>query len=160
MLDTAMIFILVAALLIVAEVFIPSGGLIAIFSLVCVLIGIDLLFMVDWQYGLTATMLLLVIAPVGLGMFIKFMPYMPVTRLLTLRQRQNPQAVNYDPALENAEAELAGAEGEALTDLRPVGTCLINKKRVECLAATGVIEAGQAVKVVGVNGLEIKVRAV
>jgi membrane-bound serine protease (ClpP class) len=40
----------------------------------------------------------------------------------------------------------------ALTPLRPVGTCEINGKRVQCVAETGFITKGTPVKVFTVEG--------
>lgn len=160
MLETAGILILIAALLLVCEVFIPSGGLLGLSSFLCVIAGIVFLFIHDWRYGMAGVLVLVVILPIGAGLLVKMLPHLPMARLLTLRHRQQAGVTNYDPALEDAESRLVGAEGRAMTDLRPVGTCVINGDRIECLAETGVIESGQRVTVVSVSGIEVKVRAV
>jgi len=55
---------------------------------------------------------------------------------------------------------LIGAEGVALTDLRPVGVVRIGEHRMDALAQTFMIPAGSRVKVVHVEGTQVKVRAV
>jgi membrane-bound ClpP family serine protease len=53
-----------------------------------------------------------------------------------------------------------GHKGEATTELRPVGTCVIDGRREECLATTGVIERGTPIEVVSQDGMYIKVRPI
>jgi membrane-bound serine protease (ClpP class) len=55
---------------------------------------------------------------------------------------------------------LVGAEGEALTDLRPVGVVRIGERRMDALAQTFLIPAGSRVRVVQVEGSQVKVRQV
>lgn len=56
--------------------------------------------------------------------------------------------------------ELQGKEGVTLTTLRPVGQAMIEGKRVDVVAAEGVIEKGTAIKVVDVKSNRVLVRAV
>jgi membrane-bound serine protease (ClpP class) len=53
-----------------------------------------------------------------------------------------------------------GTTGKSLTELRPVGTCLLDGKRQECLSESGVIEPGVQVKVVSSDGMQVKVRPI
>ena len=54
---------------------------------------------------------------------------------------------------------LIGEEGRAATDLKPVGTCIINGQRMDCLSTAGQIKAGTKVRVVFADGIQIKVKA-
>ncbi|HMP82809.1 MAG TPA: NfeD family protein [Verrucomicrobiota bacterium] len=56
--------------------------------------------------------------------------------------------------------ELLGGAGMALTQLRPSGTANIAGQRVDVVAESGLIERGEAVKVVAVEGTRIVVRKV
>lgn len=55
-----------------------------------------------------------------------------------------------------------GKEGEALTDLRPSGTVIVQDEggplRLDCIAEGGYIEAGEAVRVTSSNGPSLVVR--
>lgn len=53
---------------------------------------------------------------------------------------------------------LVGAEGVAMTDLRPVGAVRIDGTRYDALAEVGVIAAGTKVRVTKVEFNQIKVR--
>jgi len=55
---------------------------------------------------------------------------------------------------------LVGAEGVAVTDLRPVGMIRLDGKRVEAQAETGYVESGTVVRVTAVEDNRLKVRAV
>lgn len=58
------------------------------------------------------------------------------------------------------QPELLNQVGTAMTNLRPSGTALINGQRVDVVTEGALIERGQAVKVVAVEGLRVVVRAV
>ena len=56
--------------------------------------------------------------------------------------------------------ELIGAEGRAITALRPVGVVKIGGERVDALSELGVIESGTDIVVTDVYDNQVKVRAV
>ena len=56
--------------------------------------------------------------------------------------------------------ELLGVEGEAMTELRPSGTMLINDERLDVVSEGSFILKGTRVKVVKVEGARIVVREV
>ncbi len=51
-----------------------------------------------------------------------------------------------------------GHTGKSVTPLRPVGTCMFNGKRINCVAETGMIENGTEIEAIGVRGRELEVR--
>lgn len=153
--------IVVATLLLAAELFVPSGGLLGISSAVSLIAGIALVFQVNTTAGLVVSALTTVAAPLLIILMMKYLPYTPVVRKLMLSHRQqrltNPED---DSPTAPADADsLVGAAGKALSDLRPVGTCLINDKRYDCLATAGLIRTGCTIRVVSVDGMQIKVQA-
>jgi membrane-bound ClpP family serine protease len=116
-----------------------------------------LLFKVDTTVGLVGAIVCLLAVPFLMAVAVNLWPNTPIARLLTLKHRQKAQT-NTDETAPAADQKLVGKTGKALTDLRPVGTCLIDGQRTECLAESGIIRAGAAVRVVLVDGLQIKVR--
>jgi membrane-bound serine protease (ClpP class) len=58
----------------------------------------------------------------------------------------------------NASAELIGREGSAQTVLRPSGMAVIDGKRLDVVAESGMIAAGSAIKVIAVEGTRVIVR--
>ena len=156
----AILLIACAALLLVAELIVPSGGLLGIGSAVSLVAGIVLVFRVNTTAGLVVSALTIVAAPLLIMLMMKYLPYTPVARRLMLshRQRRLTSPEDDSPAAPDNADSLVGAAGTALSELRPVGTCLINGKRHDCLAAAGVISTGSSIRVVSVDGTQIKVK--
>ena len=150
----AVILIAVALIFFFAEVFVPSGGLLGLLAAAALIAGIVALFQVDTTAGMIGLILSLIAIPFLLAFALKIMPNTVIGRMLTLK---NPPPPDDKQAASDNEA-LTGATGKAITDLRPVGTCLINGKRMDCIADGSMVEAGQSVRVVLVDGMQVKVR--
>jgi membrane-bound ClpP family serine protease len=149
-----------AAVLFVLEILIPSGGLIGAAAFVSLVAAVVMMFMVDPVFGWIGLILSLFAVPAAVVLGLKVFPHTPVgKRLILADQQPTDERVRYSS--DDAPASsLLGAEGVTVTGLRPVGTCKINGNRYECLAERGVIAANTTVKVVSVEGIEIKVRPV
>ena len=53
---------------------------------------------------------------------------------------------------------LNGRDGQALTQLRPSGTALIDGRRVDVVTEGGIVERGSSIRVVHVEGNRVVVR--
>jgi membrane-bound serine protease (ClpP class) len=151
----AVILLAVALMLFFVELFIPSGGLIAVLGGICVVSGIFMLFRADTTLGLIGIICTMIAVPCVLAVGMKIWPHTPIGRMLILKDPEPSTAGNNKPA----PGALVGATGQALTDLRPIGTCLIDGKRVDCMAEAGIIESGSRVRVTIDDGMQVKVRA-
>lgn len=145
----------IAIVLVILEAFLPSGGIMGGLAGVCAIVGIALFFGFDTTWGLVSMAFTFLSLPFILAGMIWIWPSTPIGRALTLKDEPRAENAgdNDGPAIE------VGATGEALTDLRPVGACKLGGKRTDCFAIAGVIEKGSAVKVVGVEGSTIRVKA-
>lgn len=63
-------------------------------------------------------------------------------------------------ASRSASADLVGSTGVAHTVLRPAGLAMINGKRLDVTAESGMIAAGSAIQVIAVQGPQILVRKI
>jgi membrane-bound serine protease (ClpP class) len=89
---------------------------------------------------------------VGAVLWVKFFPESAMARVfVSTRQIGN---VNAD------KPELLGQSGTTVTALRPAGLAMLNGKRVDVVSDGAFIEKGRAVKVVGIEGLRVVVRAI
>lgn len=148
-------------LLIVVEVFVPSGGLIAITAGIAALVGVISLFRYDPWWGLMGLIALMVIGPAALGFALKVWPNTPLGRKMLLGDTTEDQLEaqrQQERSERDALQALVGAEGVAMTDLRPVGAVRIDGTRYDALAEVGVIAAGTNVRVTKVEFNQIKVR--
>jgi membrane-bound ClpP family serine protease len=146
------------AALIVAEVFVPSGGLISVCALVCLIVGIVIFFRHSATAGWTGVAIAAIMIPSVLVIAYKIFPSTRFGKSVTLTppERQQGDAIPDTPELK----ELLGAVGVVLTPLRPVGMCDFSGQRVECVAESGYVDRGKKVKVIDVESTQLTVREI
>ncbi len=147
-----------ACALIFIEVFIPSGGLIAVSAAASACAGIVMLFIYDPMWGVIGLLATMILGPMAIAFAFRMFPHTPIGRRMILGSRPSDpaEAVTH---LDSMQA-LIGAEGDAITDLRPVGVVRIDGERHDALAEGPMIEAGSRVRVVVVEANQIKVRKI
>ncbi len=152
----------IAILLFVIELIVPSGGIIGGVSFLCAACGVGAFWMASTTWGIVSLLMLIVMVPVCGWFAVKVMPETTLGRQMMLAEDEDELQMRAMEAAAQREREqaLVGAEGVALQDLRPVGLARIEGTKVEVLAATGYIEAGTTIRVVSVEGNQIKVRGV
>lgn len=157
-----------ALLLFIAEIFIPTGGVLGILCVISVVSSIACFFRHDAVWGVAALMLYVLLIPIALFFGLRLWTQSPLARRMVLggvpTEAGNDEEAMY--ASEHARRErlgtlgaLIGAEGVAATPLRPVGFVLIGGRRIDALAEGSVIEAQTPVVVVEVIDNQVKVRA-
>lgn len=156
------VLLVVAAFLLVLEVFIPSAGVIAVTSAVVAVSGIVCLFRYDATWGLIGSLAVLVVGPILGGFMLKIWPNTPIgRRLIGSPSDEDIAQAQETQKLEQAERlAIIGMEGQAITDLRPVGMAHIGGRRLDVLAESGWIKAGATVRVTHADGSQIKVRQI
>ncbi|HIJ52828.1 MAG TPA: hypothetical protein HPP66_06695 [Planctomycetes bacterium] len=146
------------AAMIIAEVFVPSGGIISIFALACVIGGAAIFFRHSSTAGWIGVVIALIMIPSVLGFAYKIFPKTRFGKAVTLTPpvRQQGDAI---PDTEELK-ELLGAVGVVLTPLRPVGMCDFSGERVECVAEGGYVDKDKKVKVINVESTQLTVREI
>ncbi len=146
------------AALIIAEVFVPSGGLISIFALACLIGGAVIFFRHSATAGWIGVGIAAVMIPTVLIFAYRIFPKTRFGKSVTLTppKREQGDAIPDTPELE----ELLGAVGVVLTPLRPVGMCDFSGRRVESVAESGYVDKGKKVKVINVESTQLTVRIV
>lgn len=155
--------LLFASLLVVAlEMFVPSGGLLAVLAGGLAIGSVVCFWRVSPTWGVSSLIALLVLTPVVIGFFFKIYPDTPMGRRMILgSEREVPEGEHgAAPPPANALDSLIGHDGDVITSLRPVGMIRIDGVRHEALSEHGVIEAGARVRVIAVEGDRIRVRQV
>jgi membrane-bound ClpP family serine protease len=148
----------VCAALLIAEIFVPSGGLITICALLSLAGGIALFFRYSVTAGWIGVAVAFLMIPSVLIVAYRMFPRTRFGRSVTL---QPPKREQGDAVPDTAELrELLGRQGEVLTPLRPVGMCDFSGRRVECMADGGYLGKGSKVKVIDVESTQVKVRPV
>jgi len=146
------------AALIVAEVFVPSGGLISACAFLCVAGGLLIFFRHSAVMGVVGVVVAAVMIP---SVLVGAYKTLPKTRfgksvMLSPSEREQGDAIPDTPQLK----EMLGAVGVVLTPLRPVGMCNFSGRRVECVAESGYVDKNKGVKVIRVEGTQLTVRVI
>ena len=146
------------AALIIAEVFVPSGGLISIMALACLIGGVVIFFNHSSIAGWIGIIIAIVMIPSVLVFAYKIFPKTRFGKSATLSppERQQGDAIPDTSELK----KMLGAVGTVLTPLRPVGMCDFSGQRVECVAESGYINKGNKVKVINVESTQLTVRII
>ncbi|MBC8470209.1 MAG: hypothetical protein H8D56_12120 [Planctomycetes bacterium] len=146
------------AVLIIAEIFVPSGGLISLCALVCVIGGAVIFFHYSTTAGWIGIGIAIVMIPSVLIFAYRIFPKTRFGKSVTLTppERQQGDAIPDTSELK----ELLGKVGIVLTPLRPVGMCDFAGHRVECVAESGYVEKDKKVKVINVESTQLTVRTI
>ncbi len=154
----AVFLFFLSAALIIAEVFVPSGGLISVCALACLIGGIAIFFRHSATAGWIGIIIAIVMIPSIVIIAYKIFPRTKFGKSVTLSPPQREQG----DAIPDTEAikKLLGAEGAVLTPLRPVGMCDFSGRRVECVAESGYVDKGKNVKVIDVESTRVTVRVI
>jgi membrane-bound serine protease (ClpP class) len=146
------------AALIIAEVFVPSGGIISLFALACVIGGAAIFFRHSSTAGWIGVVIAIIMIPSTLVFAYRIFPKTRFGKSVTLTppERQKGDAI---PDTEELK-ELLGAVGLVMTPLRPVGMCDFSGQRLECVAEGGYVDKDKEVKVINVESTQLTVREI
>jgi len=150
----------VAVLLGILELFLPSGGLIAVTAGIAALAGVVFLFRYDPTWGVIGLIGVLVFGPIGFFVGLNVWTKTPIGRRFIGEPSEAEEQARLEQEQRQADERLAlvGLEGETITPLHPVGLVQIGDRRYDAHAETSMIEMGQRVRVSSVDGMHIKVR--
>lgn len=156
--DLTIIFLLFAAgvLVLVAELFLPSHGVLTVLAVGLLVAGVVQTFRYGGERaGGIATLACLIGLPIFAAAAIKIWPKTWIGRRIAPR---NPIVTERDTSVPVEEiSRYIGQSGRSVTQLRPVGFCEFNGRRVPCIAEFGLIESGTAVEGVRLVGANLAV---
>lgn len=154
-----------AVLLLLLELFIPSGGVIAVTAGVVGVAGVVCLFLMDQNgplWGMAGILALLVLFPSAFFAWTKLLPSTTFGRALIGEVAEDEQRRREEVEFQERQRQesYVGQIGVAVTDLRPVGLIEVGGERIDALAEGPAIEAGQSVRVTAAALQQVRVRAV
>lgn len=141
-------------LLLLADLFVPSGGILLMLSMGVMAVGIVLLFRHSTTAGVTGLAGVFVFLPLLLALLIKFWPHTPLARMV-----QPPPEENEALPMHQELQYLKGRRGRTLTALKPGGMVDFDGRRVDCITEGMMLEAGRWVRCIEVRGGTVIVRA-
>jgi membrane-bound serine protease (ClpP class) len=136
-------------ILLLLEVFIPSGGILGLLSFGCVALGVYGFFHQDrpvWGVGALLTSLVAVVLALRFGL-----------RRVRFSTSMGPEiSSSVDEEIPSVE----GKEGVTLTPLRPAGMAQIDGRRVDVVATGSFIDRDKPIRVVNTSGNRVVVREI
>ncbi len=157
-------FGLIAAgfLLLFAEMFIPSHGVLSLTAAATAIAGVVVLFMSDTpMWGVIGMLTLIILGPLSLGFMLKIWPESTLGRRIIHGEGgidTDARTHSHQNKALHALDALVGSAGTAVTDLRPSGVVEIEGKRYDALAETVAIDKGNPVRVASTGFGTLKVR--
>jgi len=153
-----------AVVLLFLEVFVPSMGLLSLTALVVAVAGVVCLFQISVAWGFIGLASFVVLGVGALSFALRIFPDTPIGRRLVYgddadRMKDPEDQPPPGPPVGEFDAFL-GREGTAVSDLRPVGTIRIDDRKFSAVSETSFITAGAPVRVVSVEGNQVKVRPI
>ena len=140
---------------VIAEVFVPSGGILGFLAASSFVSAIALAFyQVGPRAGFTFVALTVVLLPTSVALAFKWLPHTPLGRRLLLGLPSDDEVTPDD-----GKKVLIGKIGQAKTPMLPSGAVLIDGRTIDAVSQGMAIEAGQDVVVVEVKGNRVVVRA-
>ena len=150
----AMLLTLIGLLLVVAEVFFPSGGILGAFSGLSFLAAIYYAYTAGgWGYCLSFAAAEVLLLPVVLYGAFRVLPHTPMGRVLV---GSAPTAE--EVAVDDDRHGLVGRVGVARSKLLPAGAVEIDGRVIDCVSRSQAIDPGEYVKVVEVSANRVVVR--
>jgi len=148
------LLMLAGCVLLVAEVFFPSGGILGLFS------GISLLASIyfahssgGWHRGAMFAVAELILAPAALYVAFVYMPHTAIGRALLGKAPTSDEVL-----AEDKRHELVGRVGVARSKMLPAGSVEVDGRMIDAISQGQAIDPGQYVKVVEVRGNRVVVR--
>ncbi len=155
--------ILIAAglLLVFAELFLPTGGFLGIFAAVLAVAGVVCMFRVSMMWGSMSLLGVVILAPLAAMFALKIWPSTPLGRRIlgVPEEAERERLHEAEEATRRERLAVVGEHGLVLTDLRPVGMVEVNGRRFDARSELGFVPAGSQVRVTGIEGNELRVRA-
>ena len=143
-------------ILLIAEVFVPSGGVIGLLALSCLLLSLWQAFSSSTVLGLKFLLADFVLMPMVFGLALYLWPKTPLAKRAFLEPPTSDEFEASHPV--HRLDHLVGEIGKTLTPLRPSGLVDFDGRRLDGLSEEGLIGSGVLVQVVRVKSGQLVVR--
>jgi membrane-bound serine protease (ClpP class) len=151
---TAALALLVLGLgLIVAEIFFPSLGILAVLATAAILGSVALAFQESTELGVRFLIAVACLVPAAIVLGFKYFPKSPFGKRMVVRGLSFGTTPSFDPR----DEALLGMEGTVEADCRPAGMARLDGRRVDVVTRGEWITAGTPVHVVEVQGNRVVV---
>ncbi len=156
----SVLLLLLGLVLVCAEIFIPSGGILGFLSIASLMAGIALAF---YHRGTEVGLLFLIATalavPGALALAFRYWPQTPMGRRLLLDVPSGQEVLPDSPQRQRLK-QLVGKFGVAKSLMMPSGAVVVDGNTIDAMSEGIPIEAGQTIEVIEVHGTRVLVRPV
>jgi membrane-bound serine protease (ClpP class) len=138
---------------IVAEILFPSLGMLAVLATASIIGSVAVAFGIDTSTGITFLIAVALSVPATILAGFKLFPKTPMGRALI----NTGLSFDAEKAYDARDRGLVGEEGEVEAMLRPAGIARIAGRRVDVVSRGEMIQAGERVRVLEVEGNRVVV---
>ena len=155
----ALLLIIATISIIFLEMFVPSGGILGALAGVCAVVAVAIVFYYEGvTQGLLFLVLSAVVIPICVAGALKYWPYTPIGRRILNLTPGETEAVG-SPDYQHLQ-DLIGRTGIAKSKMVPSGSISLSGESFDAVSQSGVIEEGEPIRVVTVDGTRIMVRKI
>jgi membrane-bound ClpP family serine protease len=152
------LLLLLGLILVVVEVFIPSGGILGFLSIASLLSAVIMAFYHRGaEVGFMFLAITAVTVPAALALAFRWWPHTPMGRRLLLDVPTSEEVLPDSPQRRNLR-QMVGKLGVAKSLMLPSGAVLVEGQTIDALSEGIPIEPGQRVRVIEVRGNRVLVR--
>lgn len=159
----AILGLVVTLMLLVAEIFLPSGGFIAILALLSLGAAIWAAWLSWWDTspGLWWSYIagVVIMIPTTLGFAVRFFPNTTWGKKIIHEVPTLDEVTGFKEETEHLRS-LLGKVGKTQTLLNPSGFVLVNNERLHCESQGMIIESDEDVEVIAVEGTRLVVKVI
>ena len=149
----AILLLGLALAFVLAEVLLPSGGILTVGAIASIAGAVAIAFGQSYQTGFAFLVVVALSVPLVMIFGLKLFPRTPVGK----RMINAGLSFESTPATDSRDLELIGRVGEVLTPLRPAGHARFEGRRVDVVSRGESIEPGERVRVLEVRGNRVVV---
>lgn len=153
----ALIFL--GLLLMAAELFLPTGGIVFVLGVGGVIAGVAIAFSRSPEQGMVTLIVVVILIPLLAPALLYYWPRTAIGKKFLLTGPEDDATVAQMPVNLELE-ELRGRFGKTLSPLRPSGVARFGGRRVDVLTEGDMVDAGLWVKVIDVKAGRVIVRQV
>src|SRR5881392_3468029 len=137
-----------AVLIVVVELFVPSGGALALMAGASAIAGIICMFKADVAWGFSSLLAVLILVPAALTFGLRIWPSTPLGRRIigAPTEEEIEQQRTAEEQERRKRDALIGAEGIVLQDMRPIGVVEVNGRRYDARAESRFVQTGSRIK--------------
>ena len=155
----AILLLLAGLFLILAEVFIPSGGILGLLSAAALVGSLWFAYEEGWGAFTIFFSMELLVVPIAIAFGFHVLPKTPLGRRMIL-SGPTPEQVAPRSERDQQQQSLLGQVGRTLTSLRPSGLTEFDGRRVDTISEGVIIEPDTLVRVIDVEGYRVVVREI